>query len=173
MCTRDNVSSSASSSSSKRIQARISHSRSCSYIFNHARVRFLRKKRHRNGIVTSSLWISHGGGVDARSNPVSVSKTTFEYRRPVSGPSCRSSDCRKYLHPRSDGMPTQDVTLSVSNQSVVSSDLRNKSTTLERARNRRDPQNSLWVTTQPQTLSRQMREQIGQVDFESASGSQS
>src|SRR6266702_5130340 len=28
--------------------------------------------------LTSSLWISHGGGVDARSNPVIVSKTTFE-----------------------------------------------------------------------------------------------
>jgi hypothetical protein len=70
-------------------------------------------------------------------------------------------------------MPTQDVTLSVSNQSVVSSDLSHKSTTLERARNRRDPQNSLWITAQPQTLSRQMREQIGQVDFESTSGSQS
>src|SRR6266852_3418133 len=71
------------------------------------------KKWHSSGIVTSSLWISHGGGVDARSNPVIVSKTTFEYRRPVSGPSCRSSDCRKYLHPRSESVPTQDVTLSV------------------------------------------------------------
>jgi hypothetical protein len=137
-------------------------------------VRVLRKiKWHNSGIVTSSLWISHGGGVDARSNPVIVSKTTLEYRRPVSGPSCRSSDCRKYLHPRSEAVPTQDVTLSVSNQSVVSSDLSHKSTTPERARNRRDPQNCLWVTTQPQTLSRQMGEQISQVDFESTSGSQS
>jgi hypothetical protein len=91
-------------------------------------VRNLRKRKwHNSGIVTSSLWISHGGGVDARSNPVIVSKTTFEYRRPVSGPSCRSSDCRKYLHPRSEAVPTQDVTLSVSNQSVVSSDLSHKS----------------------------------------------
>jgi hypothetical protein len=136
-------------------------------------VRFLRKKKHGSRIITSSLWISHGGGVDARSNPVIVSKTTFEYRRPVSGPSCRSSDCRKYLHPRSEGVPTQDVTLSVSSQSVVSSDLSHKSTTLERARSRGDPQNSLWVTAQSQTLSRQMREQICQVDLESTSGSQS
>jgi hypothetical protein len=131
------------------------------------------RTRYSNGIITCSLWISHGGGVDARSNPVIVSKTTFEYRRLVSGPSCRSSDCRKYLHPRSEGVPTQDVTLSVSNQSVVSSDLCRKSTTLECARNRSDPQNSLWVTTQPQTLSRQMREQIRHVDFEGTSGGQS
>jgi hypothetical protein len=63
------------------------------------------------------------GGVDALSRPVIVSKTTLEYRKSVSGPSCRSSDCRKYRHPRSEGVPAQDVTLSVSNQSVVSSDL--------------------------------------------------
>jgi len=123
-------------------------------------------------IVTSNLWINHGGGVDARSNPVIVSKTAFEYRRLVSSPSWRSSDCRKYLHPRSEGVPTQDVALSVSNQSVVSSDLSRKSVALERARNRSDQQNSLWVTTQVQALSRQMREQIGQVDFESTGGSQ-
>ena len=95
-------------------------------------VRFLKKKWYGSGIVTSSLWMSHGGGVDARSNPVIVSNTTFEYRRPVSGPSCRSSDCRKYLHPRSEGVPTQDVTLSVSNQSVVSSDLSHKSTKVQK-----------------------------------------
>lgn len=140
--------------------------------FRSRTVRFLKKIWLRSVIVTSSLWISHGGGVDARSRPVIVSNTTFEYRRPVSGPSCRSSDCRRYLHPRSEGMPTQDVTLSVSNQSVVSSDLSHKSATLERARNRRDLQNGLRVTTQPQTLSRQMREEVGQVDFESTGGSQ-
>lgn len=93
-------------------------------------VRFQNKTRYSNGIITSSLWISHGGGVDVRSNPVIVSKTTFEYRKFVSGPSCRSSDCRRYLHPRSEGVPTHDVTLSVSNQSVVSSDLCRKSTTV-------------------------------------------
>jgi hypothetical protein len=92
------------------------------------------RTRYSNGIITSSLWINHGGGVDARSSPVIVSKTTFEYRRFVSGPSCRSSDCRRYLHPRSEGVPTQDVTLSVSNQSVVSSDLCRKLTTLEAVR---------------------------------------
>jgi hypothetical protein len=71
-------------------------------------------------------------------------------------------------------VPTQDVALSVSKQSVVSSDLSHRSTTLELARrNQRGPQNCLWVTTQSQTLSRQIREQIGQVDFESTSGSQS
>jgi hypothetical protein len=140
---------------------------------NHETVRLLPKKRHSSGIITSSLWISHGGGVEARSNPVIVSRTTFEYRKFVSGPSCRSSDCRRYLHPRSEGVPTQDVTLSVSNQSVVSSDLCRKSMTLEGARYRSDPQNSRWVTTQPQALSRQMREQISQVDFEGTSGGHS
>jgi hypothetical protein len=73
--------------------------------------------------------------VDERSKPIIVSKTTFEKRRSVSGPSWRSSDCRRYLHPRSEGVPAQDVTLSVSNQSVVSADLCHKSATLGDAKN--------------------------------------
>jgi hypothetical protein len=105
------------------------------------------KKENRSRIITSNLWISHGGGVDARSNPIIVSKATFEYRRSVFGPSWRSSDCRRYLHPRSEGVPAQDVTLSVSNQSVVSSDLERVSDAMRRE-NLRDPQNGLWVVTQ-------------------------
>lgn len=106
-----------------------------------------------------------------RSNPIIVSKATFEYRRSVSGPSWRSSDCRRYLHPRSEGVPAQDVTLSVSNQSVVSSDLERVSDAMRRE-NLRDPQNGLWVATQQQALPRQMRKQTGHVDFKGTGGGQ-
>ena len=48
----------------------------------------------------------------------------------LSSPSCRLSNCCKYLYPQSDGTPTQDIILSVGNQSMVSSDLSHKSMTL-------------------------------------------
>jgi len=45
-----------------------------------------------------------------------------------------SSDCCRYLHPWSEGVPAQDVTLLVNNQSVVSANLCHKLVTLVDAR---------------------------------------
>lgn len=73
---------------------------------------------------TSSVWTSHGGGGDDLSYSKIVSSVILLYLKSVSGPSWRSSACRKYLQPRSVGVPGHEETLSVSNQSEVSSALR-------------------------------------------------
>ena len=65
--------------------------------------------------------MSHGGGGDVLSKLMIVSRAILVYLWSVGGPSCLSSDCRRYRQPRSAGVPGQDDTLSVSSQSDVSS----------------------------------------------------
>lgn len=73
---------------------------------------------------TSSVCTSHGGGGDDLSYSRMVSSVTLLYLKSVSGPSWRSNACRRYLQPRSVGVPGHEDTLSVSSQSEVSSALR-------------------------------------------------
>jgi hypothetical protein len=64
--------------------------------------------------------MSHGGGGSDLSKLKIVSKVDLAYRQSVSALSCLSSDCRRYRHPRSDGVFAHVDTLSVNNQSDVS-----------------------------------------------------
>lgn len=66
---------------------------------------------------------NHGGGGDILSYSRIVSSVALLYLKSVSGPSWRSNACRRYLHPRSVGVPDHEETLSVSSQSEVSSAL--------------------------------------------------
>lgn len=85
----------------------------------------LNELRWTKGLLTSSVCISQGGGDDF-STPKMASNVAFVYLKSVSALSCCCRDCRRYLHPRSAGVPCHDDTLSVSSQSDVSSCLKRR-----------------------------------------------